>query len=45
MKTKEFETILDIFEMFGLTDEEMIKVRGGDPEGPANIPPPPPVRI
>jgi hypothetical protein len=38
---------LDIFENFQLTVEEMIKVRGGDPnEGdPTPMPPPIPIKV
>jgi hypothetical protein len=45
MKTQNFENSFDILEMFVLTDEEMINVRGGDPEGPTNIPTDPPIKI
>jgi hypothetical protein len=43
MKTLNFE----IFEIYQLTNEEMISVRGGnDGEGdPVPLPPPPPVRL
>ena len=44
MKTLNFEKTREIFAEFTLTNEEMIKVRGGEGEGNL-IPPPPPVKI
>jgi hypothetical protein len=44
MKTQNFELAKDIFNAFELTNEEMINVRGGDPEG-GDIPTPPPTKI
>jgi hypothetical protein len=42
MKTQNFELAKDIFDAFELTNEEMINVRGGDPDG---VPTPPPTKI
>ncbi len=44
MKTLNFELTKDIFNSFELSNEEMINVRGGDPDG-GNFPPPPPTKI
>ena len=44
MKTQNFDLTKDIFDAFELSNEEMIKVRGGDP-GDVNIPTPPPTKI
>jgi hypothetical protein len=43
MKTQNFELTKDIFSAFELSNEEMINVRGGDPDG--DIPAPPPTKI
>jgi hypothetical protein len=40
MKTLDFESTVDIFAEFALSNEEMINVRGGDGE-PLKTPPPP----
>jgi hypothetical protein len=47
MKTKNFETSIDSFAVFALTNEEMINVRGGgdDAGGPGNTPVVPPVKL
>ncbi len=44
MKTLNFELTIDIFGGFTLTNEEMIKVRGGDGD-PTPLPVPPTVKI
>jgi hypothetical protein len=44
MKTQNFELKKDIFDEFGLSNEEMINVRGGDMNG-GDIPVPPPTKI
>jgi hypothetical protein len=43
MKTLNF----DIFEIYQLTNEEMISVRGGDANDgdPTPMPPPPPIKV
>jgi hypothetical protein len=43
MKNKNYETKFDIFEMFALSNDEMISVRGGGE--PVPTPPPPPIKI
>ena len=40
MKTKNFETSLDIFAVYALTNEEMITVRGGETGDPGPVVPP-----
>jgi hypothetical protein len=44
MKTKNFETSLDIFTVYSLTNEEMIAVRGGEAGDPV-VPVTPPIKI
>lgn len=44
MKTKNTETSFDIFEVYALTNEEMITVRGGGDDLPVN-PTNPPIKI
>ena len=44
MKNQNFELTKDIFDAFELSNEEMINVRGGDPDN-GDIPTPPPIRI
>jgi len=44
MKTKNTETSFDIFAVYALTSEEMINVRGGHDDIPAN-PTQPPTKI
>jgi len=46
MKTLNYEKTEDIFAEFVLSNDEMIKVRGGDGAGePIILPNPPPVKI
>jgi len=46
MKTLNYEKTKEIFAEFALSDDEMIKVRGGDGEGnPIILPNPPPIKI
>ena len=46
MKTLNYEKTENIFAEFVLSNDEMIKVRGGDGEGePIILPNPPPVKI
>ena len=44
MKNQDFELTKDIFDAFELSNEEMINVRGGDPDN-GDIPTPPPIKI
>jgi len=45
MKTKNAETSFDIFEVYALTNEEMITVRGGGADDLPINPCPPPIKI
>jgi len=46
MKTLNFENANDIFAKFSLSNEEMIKVRGGNEDGDGkSIPTIPPIKI
>ena len=46
MKTLNIEIMTEIYKEFLLSDEEMIRVRGGSEEGdPIILPNPPPVRL
>ena len=44
MKTLNFEQLKSIFDEFALSNEEMIKVRGGEGD-PIVFPPDPPIKI
>jgi hypothetical protein len=44
MKTQNLQETKNIFDVYLLSNEEMIKVRGGDGD-PGQLPPAPPVRI
>jgi hypothetical protein len=46
MKTLNFKKTSDLFAEFALSNDEMIKVRGGDGEGDGTLKPPiPPIKI
>lgn len=45
MKTLNFEQLKSIFDEFALSNEEMIKVRGGENGDPVALPPDPPIKI
>ena len=46
MKTLNYEKTEEIFAEFVLSNDEMMKVRGGDPDGdPIILPNPPPIKI
>ena len=46
MKTMKLEAVNEILREFVLSDEEMICVRGGNPDGdPIVMPNPPPVKL
>jgi hypothetical protein len=44
MKTLKLELAIDILNEFALTNEEMIKVRGGDAD-PISLPTMPPIKV
>jgi hypothetical protein len=45
MKSIKFETSFDLLAVFGLSNEEMISVRGGNTGEPSPTPPIPPIKI
>ena len=45
MKTQNFDTSIDVLEIFALSNDEMITVRGGNDGEPTPTTPPPPIRI
>lgn len=45
MKNKNFETSIDVFAAFALSNEEMITVRGGEEGNPSGGTLPPPIKV